>query len=126
MRGLICFAFLSFVSEVSCICSSCHDFRASNVTGHLTLENRTLVGYELLALQVEHFLACFDACVVDCRCMSFNWEKNPKQGGGHKCQLNSETKDVNLIALVEKPGHSYHDIETIVSEKSYTNFNVPS
>ena len=112
------FVLLCLVVQVSSICFRCHDFGTSILSGNLTLENRTFVGYELSTLQVEHFLGCFDACIVDCRCMSINWKKDPsKQGGGHQCQLNSERKDANLTALVEKPGHSYHDIETTVSEK---------
>ena len=117
-KGFSCLVLLSLVSKLSSICTRCHiDFRASNVTGHLTLENRSLVGYGISTLQAEHFLECFDACIEDCRCMSINWEKSPKQGVGHQCQLNSENKDTDVSALVEKPGHSYHDIEETVSDK---------
>ena len=117
-RGYQYLVFLCLVAEVSLICSRCHDFGASSEAGHLTLVNRTLEGYNLSTIQVEHFLECFDACIVDCRCLSFNWEKNPSQGAEHQCQLNFETKDTNASLLFEKPGHSYHDIETTVSYKN--------
>ena len=110
------FVIICLVGKINSICSRCHDFGASSVTGNLTYENRTLVGCELLTFTVKHFLECFDACIVDCRCMSFNWERL-QEGGGHQCQLNSETKDMKLSALIGKPGHSYHDIETTVSER---------
>ena len=107
---------LCLVSEVFLLCSRCHDFLASTIAGNLTVTDHSLVGYELNTVDVENFLVCFDACVVHCLCMSFNFNKNPTQGKGHQCQLNSEKKDANLTALVDKPGTSYHDIQATVSK----------
>ena len=106
---------LCLVSEASLGCSRCRDFLASSNAGNLTVTDHSLAGYELKMMEVENFLACFDACIEDCLCMSFNFKKNPTQGERHQCQLSSEKKDTNLTALVDKPGTSYHDIQATVS-----------
>ena len=114
-----CYSFLillCLVSEVFLRCSRCHDFLASTIAGNLTVTDHSLVGYEMNTVAVENFLMCFDACVVNCLCMSFNFKKNATQGERHQCQLNSEKRDTNLTALVKKPGTSYHDIQATVSK----------
>ena len=114
---------LCLISETFSVCwkSTCHVFGANSLPGPLCLDNRALTGYELYAVKVEGFLQCFDSCLVECRCMSFNFKKGPLQDGRFQCQLNFERLgDINATAMLEKPGYSYHDIETTVSKSTRT------
>ena len=113
-KAISCLVFFCLVRAVTPVCSRCDGFEASSLAGNLTIVNRTLVGYELYDVDVEHIVYCVDACIEECRCMSFNFKWLQTQGGRHQCQLNSERKDTNMSALVVKPGHGYHDLQTKV------------
>ena len=52
-------------------------------------------------------LFCFDACRLECRCISFNFKQSADQDN---CQLNEENRYTNFGALEFAEGWQYYDL----------------
>ena len=52
-------------------------------------------------------LFCFDACRLECRCISFNFKQSADQDN---CQLNEENRSTNFGALEFAEGWQYYDL----------------
>lgn len=72
-----------------------------------SVENYALCGYSFKNLTVSSHKHCFEHCVWECRCISFNYLITARKDN---CQLNDENRYLNPGALKRRDGHSYHEI----------------
>ena len=84
-------------------------FVISNAT---TIKNHSLTEFVGRSLAVEHgFSDCFTKCIEeDCACVSFNYQRNPRNDGSHLCELSYEDKVTKPTALMRREGWDYYDI----------------
>ena len=72
-----------------------------------SMENYALCGYSFKNLTVSSHKHCFEHCVWECRCISFNYLITATKDN---CQLNEENRYLSPRALKRRHGHSYHEI----------------
>ena len=72
-----------------------------------SVENYALCGYSFKNLTVSSHKHCFEHCVWECRCISFNYLITARKDN---CQLNEENRYLSPGALKRRDGHSYHEI----------------
>lgn len=72
-----------------------------------SMENYALCGYSFKNLTVSSHKHCFEHCVWECRCISFNYLITARKDN---CQLNEENRYLSPGALKRRDGHSYHEI----------------
>ena len=75
--------------------------------GRDTVKNRTLRGHVIANVTARKPLFCFDACRLECRCISFNFKQSADQ---HNWQLNEENSYTNFDALEFAEGWQYYDL----------------
>ena len=75
--------------------------------GRDTVKNRALRGHVIANVTARKPLFCFDACRLECRCISFNFKQSADQ---HNCQLNEENSYTNFDALEFAEGWQYYDL----------------
>ncbi|KAK2567523.1 Angiopoietin-related protein 1 [Acropora cervicornis] len=105
---LLCFLLTQTLGK-PCTRQQCtvKEIRCSQEQG--SLENYALNGFAFKNTSVSSFKKCFEHCVRDCRCISFNYVN--KAATGHDiCQLNEENRYLRPNALKQMAGYSYHDI----------------
>ena len=72
-----------------------------------TVKNHALRGHVIANVTARKPLFCFDACRLECRCISFNFKQSADQ---HNCQLNEENRYTNFDALKFAEGWQYYDL----------------
>ena len=60
---------------------------------------------------------CLDACVKDCRCLSYNMRSPPHDGLQPLCELNSVERANDPHSLKTRPGFVYYDIEADIPDE---------
>ena len=97
--------------EVGAACSQ----RAGFTTlYHEAIQNKALFNHVFKSLtNTIDRVECFQACVGDCRCMSYNFQENPSVDGTRHCELNSADYKSDTFALMIRAGFAYYDIRPI-------------
>ena len=72
-----------------------------------TVKNHALRGHVIANVTARKPLFCFDACRLECRCISFNFKQSADQDN---CQLNEENRYTNFGALEFAEGWQYYDL----------------
>ena len=72
-----------------------------------TVKNHALRGHVIANVTARKPLFCFDACRLECRCISFNFKQSADQDN---CQLNEENRYTNFGALEFSEGWQYYDL----------------
>ena len=75
--------------------------------GRDMVKNHALRGHVTANVTVRKPLVCFDACRLECRCISFNFKQSADQ---HNCQLNEKNRYTNFDALEFAEGWQYYDL----------------
>ena len=75
--------------------------------GRDTVKNHALRGHVIANVTARKPLLCFDACRLECRCISFNFKQSADQDN---CQLNEENRYTNFGALEFAEGWQYYDL----------------
>ena len=75
--------------------------------GRDTVKNHALRGHVIANVTARKPLFCFDACRLECRCISFNFKQSADQ---HNCQLNEENRYTNFDALEFAEDWQYYDL----------------
>ena len=89
-------------AEDACMTSAYHFNRGMD-----TVKNHALRGHVIANVTARKPLFCFDACRLECRCISFNFKQSADQ---HNCQLNEENRYTNFDALKFAEGWQYYDL----------------
>ena len=76
-------------------------------SGRDTVKNHALGGHVIANVTARKPLFCFDACRLECRCISFNFKQSADQ---HNCRLNEENRYTNFDALKFAEGWQYYDL----------------
>ena len=112
---LLYFALLLAVysSNSQCTNGMCEKKSLSLKTG--TKQNSSLVGFVFEALNFPIWKGCFNMCVRQCQCLSFNfYEVNTTKN----CELNDATAKLAPKALTKKEGVAYYEIVRTYYDKN--------
>ncbi|KAL9960201.1 hypothetical protein ACROYT_G033623 [Oculina patagonica] len=90
------------------------------VIGENMADGYALIGYVFSNVSVAGALNCYQICLQNCQCISFNFLTNVKQDN---CQLNEENRHLKPSALVPMKGSQYYEVVITYGVKTGTSWS---
>ena len=108
------------VANSSCQCASemCEKTSLSLKTN--TKHNYSLSGYVIETLSLDNWKICFNVCLKNCQCLSFNFNK---VNTTENCELNDANTKLAPEALEQKEGVIYYELVRNYYDKNVSEYN---